>query len=107
MKIKQEELDNFHDNLYFDIAGHAVKMADQIRECIDELGYPYLVPGVTNQIFPIFPDELLAELAKEFVFCEQERVDETHRAIRFCTSWATKQDAVDALCAALRRLTKG
>ena len=95
------------DNLYFEIAGHAVKMADQIRECIDDLGYPYLVPGVTNQIFPIFPDELLAELAKEFVFCEQERVDETHRAIRFCTSWATKQEAVDALCTALRRLTKG
>ena len=93
------------DNLYFDIASHAVKLADQLRNCFDELGYPYLVPGVTNQIFPILPDALLAELAKEFVFCEQERVDETHRAVRFCTSWATKQEAVDALCAALRRLT--
>ena len=94
------------DNLYFDIASHAVKLADQLRECFDELGYSYLVPGVTNQIFPILPDALLAELAKEFVFCEQERVDESHRAVRFCTSWATKPEAVDALCAALRRLTK-
>ena len=93
------------DGLYFEIAAHAVKLADQLRDCFDELGYSYLVPGVTNQIFPILPDALLAELAKEFVFCEQERVDETHRAVRFCTSWATRQEAVDALCAALRRLT--
>ena len=93
------------DNLYFDISAHAVTLADQIRSCLDELGYSYLVPGITNQIFPILPDALLEELAKEFVFCEQERVDETHRAIRFCTSWATKSEAVDALCAALRRLT--
>ena len=93
------------DNLYFDIAGHAVALADQIRACIDELGYSYLVPGITNQIFPIFPDELLAKLAENFVFCEQERVDATHRAIRFCTSWATRQEAVDALCAELRKLS--
>ena len=94
------------DNLYFDISSHAVKLADQLRNCFDELGYSYLVPGVTNQIFPILPDALLAELAKEFVFTEQERVDDTHRAVRFCTSWATKPEAVDALCAALHRLSK-
>ena len=91
------------DNLYFDIAAHAVALADRIRACFDELGYPYLVPGVTNQIFPILPDAVLEELSKEFVFCEQERIDENHRAVRFCTSWATKAEAVDALCAALRR----
>ena len=94
------------DNLYFEISAHAVKLADQLRNCIEELGYSYLVPGVTNQVFPILPDTLLEELSKEFVFCEQERVNESHRAVRFCTSWATKPEAVDALCDALRRLTK-
>ena len=94
------------DGLYFEIASHAVAQADRIRACLEELGYPYLVPGITNQIFPILPDALLEELAKEFVFCEQVRVDETHRAIRFCTSWATKPEAVDALCATLRRLSE-
>ena len=94
------------DNLYFEIAAHAVKLADQLRACFDELGYSYLVPGVTNQVFPILPDALLDKLSKEFVFCEQERVDDTHRAVRFCTSWATKKEAVDTLCDALRRLTK-
>ena len=48
--------------------------------------------------------EQLAELAKNFMFTEQERVSDTHRAVRFCTSWATKAENVDALCAELKRL---
>jgi threonine aldolase len=71
-----------------------------------ELGYSLLVDGVTNQIFPILPDALLEELSKNFTFSEQQRVDENHRAVRFCTSWATKQEAVDALCKELVKLSK-
>ena len=96
----------FEDDLYFRISDHAVKMADQIRSVFDALGVKYLVPGITNQIFPILPDALLNELKKKFMFTEMERVDETHRAVRFCTSWATKQENVEALCAEIRRLAK-
>jgi threonine aldolase len=64
---------------------------------------PLLVPGVTNQIFPILPDGVLAELSKEFTFSEIQRMDDGHRAVRFCTSWATTDENVDALCAALRK----
>ena len=92
------------DGLYFKIAAHADKLADEIRACLDELKVPCLVPGITNQIFPILPDAVLEELAKKYVFCEQERVDETHRAIRFCTSWATREENVRELTADLRRL---
>ena len=93
------------NNLYFDIAAHAVGLADQLRDCIEELGYTYLVPGVTNQVFPILPDTLLEELQKEFSFTEMGRYDENHRTVRFCTSWATRQDQMDALCSKLRELT--
>jgi threonine aldolase len=92
------------DNLYFEIAGRAVRLADQIRATLEELNVPHLVPGITNQIFPILSDACLEELAKEFCFTEMERVSETHRAIRFCTSWATTQENVDKLCQALRSL---
>ena len=92
------------DNLYFRIGAHAVAMADQIRATFDDLGVPYLVPGITNQIFPILSDAFLAELEKNFTFVEQERVSPTHRAVRFCTSWATTQENTDALCAELRRI---
>ena len=79
-------------------------MADRIRTALDNIGCSYLVPGVTNQVFPILSNRFLEELGKNFTFTEQERVDATHRAIRFCTSWATKEENVDALCRELVRL---
>ena len=94
----------FEDGLYFELGKHAVAMADKIRATLEELGVPSLVPGTTNQIFPILSDALLAELEKEFTFVEQERVSPTHRAVRFCTSWATTEENTDALCACLRCL---
>ena len=94
------------DGLYLDISQHAVKLADQIRRTLDSLGVSYLVPGKTNQIFPILPDAFLDELGKDFTFTEQQRVDETHRAVRFCTSWATTQESVDALCARMREIAE-
>lgn len=94
------------DGLYFEIAKKANLLADKIRDALDALGYTYLVPGVTNQIFPILPDDLLENLAREFSFSEQERVDEDHRAIRFCTSWATTEENVNALCDALQKYAK-
>ena len=94
----------FENDLYFEISRHAIEMADRIRDCFGELVVSYLVPGVTNQIFPILPDDLLAELSRNFMFTEMERVDAEHRCVRFCTSWATEPENVEALCAELRRL---
>lgn len=94
------------DGLYFQIARQADILADQIRACLLECNVPQSVPGVTNQIFPILPDDVLETLSKTYAFCEQERVDETHRAVRFCTSWATTQENVDALCRDLKQLLK-
>ena len=92
------------DGLYFEIAKKADAMADQIRASLRKGGYPLAVEGITNQIFPILPDKVLAELEKKFVFCPNGRIDETHSSIRICTSWATTQEAVDALCADLEKV---
>ena len=92
------------DDLYFKISAHADAMADKIRTCLAELNIPSLVPGITNQIFPILPDSVLDELSKTICFTEMERVDDTHRCIRFCTSWATKEENVQTLIGELRRL---
>lgn len=96
----------FTDDLYFEVSAHAIRLADQLRSTIRELGYELFVEGVTNQVFPILPDELLEELGQEFTFVEQQRTDDSHRAVRFCTSWATKQENMDALCAALVRISR-
>ena len=92
------------DGLYFRIAAHADAMADKIRACLADLNIPCLVPGITNQIFPILPDTILDELAKTICFTEMGRVDDTRRCIRFCTSWATPEENVQALTEELRRL---
>lgn len=93
------------DGLYFDIASHANQMADKIRDTLKRLGYSLFVPGTSNQIFPVLPDSLLEKLAENFSFTEQERVDAAHRAVRFCTSWATTEENVNALCKELERLS--
>ena len=94
------------DGLYFRIAEHANRLADQLRDTLESLGYPLLLPGVTNQVFPVLPDALLEKLSKEFSFTEQQRVDENHRAVRFCTSWATTKENMDMLCDALKELSR-
>ena len=92
------------DNLYFELGAHGVRLADKIRDTLNEIGVSYLVSSPTNQIFPIFSDAFLNELGKKFVFTEMERVDESHRAVRFCTSWASTEENVDALCKELVRI---
>ena len=92
------------DGLYFKLGARADRLADQIRATLQMLGVSQMVESTTNQIFPILSDSALEELGKEFTFTEQERIDDTHRAVRFCTSWATKQESVDALCIALEKI---
>ena len=92
------------DNLYFDLGAYAVNLADKIREALDQMGVSYLVNSTTNQIFPIMQEKHLMELRKNFTFTEMEHVDDTHRVVRICTSWATTQENVDALCKELERL---
>ncbi|MBE6959589.1 MAG: low specificity L-threonine aldolase [Ruminococcaceae bacterium] len=92
------------DDLYFELGRHANTMAEQIRQTLRDLEIPLLVDTVSNQIFPILPDVVLAEVGESFTFTEQERCDSNHRAVRFCTSWATKQENVELLCSKLREI---
>lgn len=96
----------FTDDLYFKISRHAIEMAHQIRDIFVSAGYPLLFDSPTNQQYPIMPDDELAILGKSFGYEYWERVDETHSGVRFCASWATKQEHVDALRAAVNALKK-
>lgn len=94
------------DDLYETISAHADKLADTLRDKMKSLGVPFLAKSHTNQLFPILPDDVLEKLSRDYAFCEQQRVDESHRAVRFCTSWATKPQAVEALCQDLEKYWK-
>ena len=91
------------NDLYFEISRHANRLADRIRDTLQAKGYPFVVESRTNQIFVELPDAVLASLEKEFSFAYWGRVDADHSAVRFCTSWATTEENVDLLCAALEK----
>ena len=93
--IQFDEL--FRDGLYEELSRHAVALAKELREALTEKGYPFLVNSPTNQLFPILPDAHLDALRGEYAFSYQCRVDESHSAVRFCTSWATLSENVDRL----------
>ena len=85
------------DDLYFKIGAQADALAMRIRAACEQKGFPFLVPSTTNQQFPILPDSALEKLGEKYTFTYQCRVDESHSAVRFCTSWATTSQQVDAL----------
>ena len=83
--------------LYFNLARRADRLADRIREAFRRKGVPFLVENTTNQVFPILESGQIARLSEEFGVEPWQAVDDTHTAVRFCTSWATKERAVLAL----------
>lgn len=94
----------FEDGLYMELGAHADKMADRIRRTVQECGLPLLAENQTNMVFPIIPDSTLAKITEKYNVSYWERVDDTHSAIRLCTSWATSAAAVEELCADLKSI---
>lgn len=88
--IQFEEL--FQDNLFYDLAAHANEMASILRKGIEACGYSFYSASSTNQLFPVFPDPILEKLGEDFLFSVQEKVDDSHTAIRLVTSWATSEE---------------
>lgn len=100
-------LELFKDNLYFDLAMHANQMADILRKGLLEANIPFLIDSSSNQLFPILPNELIAELQKNYAFLIWEKIDGGHAAIRLVTSWATKEEAVIAFIEEVKKLMNG
>ena len=94
------------DGLYFTISAHASRLAAKLRDCFAALGYSFFMPPQSNQLFPILPGAVREALAEKYTFIEMDWVDEDRRVCRFCTSWATKEENVEALCADLQRISK-
>ncbi|MCQ2182550.1 MAG: beta-eliminating lyase-related protein [Bacteroidales bacterium] len=87
----------FRDGLYFRAAAGAVEKGLRIKAAFAEAGFDFLVDSFTNQQFPVLPDRMVADMHEKFGFEDWQRVDEGHTAVRFCTSWATVDEAVDCL----------
>ena len=89
---------------YLSAARKANHQALAIRAALEEKGISFLIPSPTNQQFPILTDKQLAALAPNFSWDLWEKMPDGRNAVRFCTSWATKDEAVEALVTAIKRL---
>lgn len=89
----------FKDGLYFEITKNAVKYALQIKEAFAAKGIPSFIDSPTNQQFVVVENSIMNKLAEKYVFEYDHKVDDTHNCIRFCTSWSTKEEEIEALIA--------
>ena len=96
----------FTDDLYFEISAHADRMAQLLRAKFEELGYDFFMPAQSNQLFPILPRKVRAYLGEKYTFIEMDKLDGDRTVCRFCTSWATKQENVVALCRDLEKISE-
>ncbi|HAX40573.1 MAG TPA: low specificity L-threonine aldolase [Clostridiales bacterium] len=87
----------FKDGLYDEIGRHAVLQAQRIAAGVQAKGYALFVASPSNQVFPILPRGVLQTLAMGFGYAFWQTYDEQNDVVRFCTSWATPPQMVDAL----------
>jgi threonine aldolase len=87
----------FEDGLYFEMGRHGAVLAEELKDAITRLKIPFFIDSPTNQQFIILPDSVCKKLREKYDYEYQQRVDKSHSAIRFCTSWATKAEEIKAL----------
>ncbi len=94
----------FKDGLYFEITKKADEFAMQIKKAFEEKEIPFYIESFTNQQFVVLENSQMEKLAQKYVFEFEERLDDNHSCVRFCTSWSTTQEEIDALTADIRGL---
>ncbi|MBQ7195646.1 MAG: low specificity L-threonine aldolase [Bacteroidales bacterium] len=94
----------FGDNLYYKASEHAVELALNIRDAFSKKGFSFLSESGSNLQFPILSDSQAEDLRRDFSFENWERTDSGHIAVRFCTSWATREKDVQSLISAIEAL---
>ena len=87
----------FTDNLYFDLARHAIEKAMQMKQLFQEHGYAFYLDSPTNQQFVILPNEEITRLSQKVQFTHWGPYDNHHTICRFVTSWATTDEDLQAL----------
>lgn len=91
----------FTDNLYKRLGKSGVDAAMKIKKALLQKGYELYIDSPTNQQFIVVDDALRERLSKDVAFGFMETLENGKHVIRFCTSWATKDEDVDRLIAVL------
>ena len=87
----------FTEDLYGRLGQNAIDRAEQLKELFREKGYKFLLESPTNQQFVILENGDMKRLSERVGFSFWEKVDDTHTAVRFATSWATTEENIREL----------
>ena len=85
----------FEDGLYLKLSAHANKMAFLLQQGIRDAGYEMLFHSPTNQIFPVFPEDIVEALERKHQFYRWETLEDGRVVIRLVCSWATEKEGVE------------
>lgn len=94
----------FKNGLYFSITKQAVAQAMRIQEAFLCKGLELYTKSPTNQQFVILTNEQAKKLSQKYIFEFQEQIDKDRCCVRFCTSWSTTEQEVEALIADIEKL---
>lgn len=94
----------FEDGLYFQNARHSNIQAMKIKQAFADRGIKFLIDSPTNQQFPILTPKQDEALREKFSYELWQPMPDGNLAVRFCTSWATSDEAVDELVQAVKTL---
>ncbi len=92
------------DCLYFQLARHANQLAMRIRQAFESRNIPMWNDSYTNMQFPALTKSQQEQLAEKYLFEVWGKYNDERAIVRFCTSWATKEESVDALCKDIEKL---
>ncbi len=92
----------FQNNLYFRLAKHANKSAKKIANVLRIKKFDFYTEAVTNQIFPILPNDLIEKLHQKYEFYVWSKVNKTHSVVRIICSWATNEKDVNGFISDLQ-----
>jgi len=93
----------FTGGLYFSLGRHAVEMARKLRKVLHESGCTFFLESPTNQQFIILENNIMERLSSEVAFDFWEELEGGRTVVRFATSWATRDDDIDALASILAK----
>ena len=95
----------FDEHLYLRNAMHANNQAMKIKKAFTSAGIPFLIESFTNQQFPILTQEQNKILSAKFDYELWQPLPDNKMAVRFCTSWATTDEAIEKLVQEIKNLS--
>lgn len=87
----------FTDGLYYEISKHAVDLAMELKHILTEAGKPLFFDSPTNQQFVVLDGACRNALKGKVSYDVWQEMEDGAAAVRFATSWATRQEDLERL----------